>query len=65
MEETITLTIPAEWLEGKNWDQKELHQAFRWGLEKLRQGTEKRESPDEVIRALLSTGCVRHLSGEV
>ena len=60
---TITLTIPADWLEGETPSQDELRQALKIGLAQLRRQQQARpESAEVVIQALLKTGRVSHLT---
>lgn len=56
---TITVTVPANRLEGLSLDQEELRQALMLGLTQLRQ---QRATRDISSRVLSSTGRVRHLA---
>jgi hypothetical protein len=60
--ESITLTIPSDWLEGTPLSQDELRQALRLGLTQLRQYQPTPESARRVVQALLRTGRVRHMT---
>jgi hypothetical protein len=62
VENTITLTIPADWLEELPADEDELRQALMLGLAQLRQQQAAQEASDQVVQALLSTGRAHHLS---
>jgi hypothetical protein len=62
MEQTITLTIPSNWLQGWTMDQDELRQALMLGLTHLRQRQAVLDTTQQVVQALLSTGRVRRLS---
>jgi hypothetical protein len=59
---TITLTIPSNWLEGETLSQDELRQALKIGLAQLRQQQITQETEARVVQAFLNTGRVRHLS---
>ena len=61
--ETITLTIPIDWLKGQPFSQDELRQALQLGLNQLRhQQYVAQASAENVIEVLLSTGKVKHLT---
>ena len=60
--ETITLTIPTDWLKGQTLNQDELRQALQLGLDQLHRQQSVQERAENVIEALLSTGRVRHLT---
>lgn len=62
MEHTITLTIPSNWLQGWTVNQDKLRQALMLGLAQLRQRQTTPDTAGRVVRALLSTGRVHHLS---
>lgn len=59
---TITVTLPGDWLEGMSLDQEELRQALMLGLTQLRQQRAARDISSRVVQALSSTGRVRHLA---
>ena len=61
MEQTITLTIPANWLSEEKVDQNELRQALKLGLAQLRQQKADLDTVEQVVQALLSTGRVHRL----
>lgn len=61
MEQTITLTIPANWLQEEKVDQNELRQALMLGLAQLRQRKTDLSIAERVVQVLLSTGRVHHL----
>jgi len=60
--DTITLKIPADWLEGLSIDQDGLRQALMLGLAQLRQQQIAQDTTVRVVQVLLGTGRVRHLS---
>jgi hypothetical protein len=60
MEPTTTITIPSDWLEGQDIDEKEIQRALQLGLAQLRQQRAAQET--KVVQALLSTRRIRHLS---
>jgi hypothetical protein len=60
--DTITLTIPTDWLEGINLSQTDLRQALQLGLSQLRQQQITSETTRQVTQVLLETGRIRHLS---
>jgi hypothetical protein len=62
MEQTVDITIPAEWLEGLKLDEDDLRTALRIGLEELRRRQAVVETDDPVLKALLSTGLVSRLT---
>jgi hypothetical protein len=62
MNDTVTLTIPAHWLQELGVGQDELRQALRLGLVQLRQQRSAQDISARVVQVLLSTGRVRHLS---
>ena len=62
MEQTVTLTIPSNWLQGWTVGQDELRQALMLGLTQLRQRQTVLDTTERVVQVLLSTGRVRHLS---
>jgi hypothetical protein len=62
--DTITVTIPSDWLEGESLSQDELRQALKLGLTQLRQQSAE-HTPERVIQALLRTGQVKHLSAKL
>ena len=62
MEQTITLTIPANWLQGRILDQNELRRALQMGLAQLRQQQSQAVGAEQIALALLDTGHVRHLA---
>lgn len=60
--DTITLTIPADWVEDLNLDQEVLRQALKLGLSQLRQQQMVQEDVSRVVQVLVSTGKIRHLA---
>ncbi|MBN1991094.1 MAG: hypothetical protein JW953_00205 [Anaerolineae bacterium] len=57
--ETITVTIPTDWLQDASLSPEDIRRALKLGLAQLNlQQTEQ----DKVRQALLSTGFIRHLS---
>ena len=58
---TVSVTIPATWLEGLAINQDDLPQILKLGLEQLRRQVASNTNR-AVVQALLSTGRVRHLS---
>lgn len=60
--DTITLTIPADWVEGETLDQEALRQALKLGLIQLRQQQAVQETVNHVVQVLLRTGRIKHLS---
>ena len=65
MDNTVELIIPAHWLKELSINQDELRQALMLGLAQLRQQQASRDTPEQVVQALLGTGRVRHLSAEL
>jgi hypothetical protein len=59
---SITLTIPPDWLEGMSIDQDGLRQALKLGLVQLRQQQAARHTTERVIQVLLNTGRIKRLS---
>jgi len=62
MEQTVTLTIPANWLQDQKLGSDELRLALQLGLAQLRQQQAGQDSAASVVQALLRTGRVRHLT---
>jgi hypothetical protein len=62
---TITVTVPANWLEGLSLDQEELRQALMLGLTQLRQQRAVQDMNSRVMQALLSTGRIRRLAASL
>ncbi len=60
--DTITLTIPSDWLEGITLSQNELRQALKLGLTQIHHQQSAQDTANRVIQVLLSTGRVRRLS---
>lgn len=60
MEHTVTVTIPASWINEQPVDPAELRQAVQLALAQLRQ-QRAQAAPEQVANALLSTGRIRHL----
>jgi hypothetical protein len=61
MEHTVTLTIPASWINEQPIDPAELRQAVQLALAQLHQQRAQSDSSEQVARALLSTGRIQHL----
>ncbi len=61
MEQTVTVTIPASWIDEQPIDPDELRQAVQLALARLYQQRVQADSPRQVTRALLSTGRIQHL----
>ena len=61
MEHTVTVTIPASWINEQPVDPAELRQAVQLALAQLHQQRAQSDSPEQVANALLSTGRIRHL----
>lgn len=59
---TVTVTVPDNWLEGLSLDQEELRQALMLGLTQLRQQRAAQDINPRIIHALISTGRIRHLT---
>jgi hypothetical protein len=62
IESTITVTIPASWLEDGRIGQEELREALILGLTQLRQQQAARAAADRIAHALLSIRLIDHLS---
>ena len=62
MEQTITLTISNQWLQGQELDQNQLRRALQLGLAQLSREQAAEQTPAQVVQALLKTGRVRHLA---
>jgi hypothetical protein len=62
MEQTITLTISNQWLQGQELDQNQLRRALQLGLAQLSREQAAEQTPAQVVQALLKTGHVRHLA---
>ena len=62
MENTVQITIPAEWLEGLALDEDELRVAIRIGLRELRRRQAMADTDNPVLKALLSTELVSRLT---
>jgi len=62
MEDSITITIPAEWLEGLSLDEDELRAVLSIGLKELRRRQAMADTDDPILKALLSTGLVSRLT---
>lgn len=60
--ETVTLTIPTEWLKGQNLSQDELRKALQLGLDQMYHQQRVQESAEKVVEALIRTGRVKHLA---
>jgi hypothetical protein len=63
--DTITVTIPSDWLEGESVSQDDLRQALKLGLTQLRQQQSAEDTTERVIQALLRTGQIKHLSAKL
>ena len=61
MEQTVTVTIPASWINEQPIDADELRQAVQLALARLHQQRAQADSPRQVARALSSTGRIQHL----
>lgn len=62
MEQTITLTISNQWLQGRELDQDQLRHVLQLGLAQLAREQAAEQTPAQVVQALLKTGHVRHLA---
>ena len=62
MEQTITLTISGQWLQGRELDQDQLRRALQLGLAQLHREQAAEKTSALVVQALLKTGHVRHLA---
>ncbi len=61
MEQTVTVTIPASWIDEQPIDPVELRQAVQLALARLHQQRVQGDSPQQVARVLLSTGRIQRL----
>ncbi len=62
MEQTITVTISDQWLQGQELDQDQLRRVLQLGPAQLSREQAAEQTPARVIQALLKTGHVRHLA---
>ena len=61
MEQTVTVTIPASWIDEQPIDPVELRQAVQLALARLHRQRVQGDSPRQVARALSSTGRIQRL----
>ena len=59
--ETITVSIPADWIQGMGLDRNGLREVVMLGLRQWRQ-QHPQDSNARVIQALLGTGRIKHLA---
>lgn len=65
MNDTIQLTIPAQWVQDLPIDQDQLRQALMLGLDQLRQQQTTNTVKSRVIQALLQSGRVHRLAANL
>jgi len=59
--ETITVSIPSDWIQGTGLDRNGLREVVRLGLRQWRQ-QQPQDANARVIQTLLATGRVKHLA---
>ena len=59
--ETITVSIPSDWIQGTGLDRNGLREVVRLGLRQWRQ-QQSQDANARVIQTLLATGRVKHLA---
>ncbi len=63
--DTVTIRIPADWLQGMQIDADDLREVVSLGLGQLRRKQIAENGSAQILEALTATGRVRHWSAEL